>query len=110
MKSVLLTTFFLAFGLCACGEEDLSGDFNVTGHENSGEVDCEDVCRYVGTYCSDEDYDYPCRNAQDLYKACKLICTESGSKPNSSVIFDLMQEDSCWTTNAFLGVTCRVRD
>ena len=103
MKSTLLmATLFCALGLSACGNNDFSGDFNVTKNSSSGDVSCEDVCRYAGFECSDEDYKSPCSNSESLINECMKIC----SSKNSSVILNLLNEYGCYTTETFMGVKC----
>ncbi len=107
MKSTLfMATFFCVLGLSACGNEDFSGDYNVTRSDSNGQVNCEDACRYAGFWCSKDEYDYPCRNSQDLTNKCLDICTSR----NSSVIFNLINEYDCNATATFIGVECKYRN
>ncbi len=101
MKSIFIA--LAALGLCACGDDDAGGDLNVNYNENSGDVSCEDACRFITTGCVDEESkSYACNNSAQLYEACLRTC----SSKNSSVLFDLVLDRGCERAFAFLGIVC----
>ena len=103
MKSIFIA--LAALGLCACGDDDPQ-DINIDYNEISGDVSCEDACRYMATGCVDDDYKtYACNSVEALYTACMGTC----NKKNSNVLFDLLLNRSCSRAYAFLGITCEYK-
>ena len=115
----LILSGMMAAGLSACGSAATVGAI-ATGigeglglNENGSSVACNDVCRLMSASCvveyEEEGEPDACSDSQMLYEACAAVCTESGSRANADLLYEMVKtqtEESCRQAQGFLGLSC----